>query len=69
MNACAAILDDAQANGAAHVEVFALDALARVAAEQGDIDRARALTELADHRMESASHFITDRDRDRRGMP
>ena len=30
---------------------------------QGDIDTARALCELADRRMESASHFITDRDR------
>jgi predicted ATPase/DNA-binding SARP family transcriptional activator len=58
-----AILADARAEDAAHVEVFALDALARAAAEQGDIDTARDLSELADGRMESASHFITDRDR------
>ena len=58
-----AILDDARINDAAHVEVFALDALARTALEQGDIDNARVLSELADRRMESASHFITDRDR------
>jgi len=58
-----ATLDDARTNDAAHVEVFALDALARSAAERGDIDRATALSELADSRMEYASHFITERDR------
>jgi predicted ATPase/DNA-binding SARP family transcriptional activator len=58
-----AILDTARADDAAHVEVFALDALARAAIERGDIDTARALSELADRRMEAASHFITDRDR------
>ncbi len=58
-----AILDDARTNDAAHVEVFALDALARAAVAHGDIDTARALSDLADRRMESASHFITDRDR------
>jgi predicted ATPase/DNA-binding SARP family transcriptional activator len=58
-----AILDDARADDAAHVEVFALDALARTAAERGDIDTARALCELADGRMKFASHFITERDR------
>ncbi|HEY4610611.1 MAG TPA: BTAD domain-containing putative transcriptional regulator [Ilumatobacteraceae bacterium] len=57
------ILDDARTDNAAHVEVFALDALARSALEQGDVDASRALSELADRRMQSASHFITDRDR------
>jgi hypothetical protein len=38
-------------------------ALARIAMEQGDQDTARALAAQADRRMESASHFITDRDR------
>jgi predicted ATPase/DNA-binding SARP family transcriptional activator len=57
------ILDSARANDAAHVEVFALDALAREAIEHGDIDTARALSESADRRMQAASHFITDRDR------
>jgi tetratricopeptide (TPR) repeat protein len=48
---------------AAHVEVFALDALARFAAQSGDIEMARRLCESADRRMEAASHFITDLDR------
>ena len=47
----------------APVEVFALDALARIAAERGDIATARDLCEAADRRMESASHFITELDR------
>ena len=58
-----AILDDARRNDDAHVEVFALDALARIAAEAGDIATARELCETADRRMEAASHFITDLDR------
>ena len=59
----ATILDDARDNGDAHVEVFALDALARVAADAGDIATARDLCERADRRMGAASHFITDLDR------
>ena len=47
----------------APVEVFALDALARIAAAAGDISTARDLCEAADRRMEAASHFITDLDR------
>jgi predicted ATPase/DNA-binding SARP family transcriptional activator len=58
-----AILDDARLDDDAPVEVFALDALARIAAEGGDIATARDLCEAADRRMESASHFITDVDR------
>jgi hypothetical protein len=58
-----AILDDARRTDDAPVEVFALDALARIAAEGADIDAARSLCEASDRRMESASHFITDRDR------
>ena len=58
-----AILDDARRNDAAHVEVFALDGLARVAAEAGDIVTAHDLSETADQRMQAASHFITDLDR------
>jgi tetratricopeptide (TPR) repeat protein len=57
------ILDAARNNDEAHVEVFAIDALARAAAQKGDIDTAHALCESADRRMEAASHFITDRDR------
>ena len=47
----------------APVEVFALDALARIADGAGDASTARDLSEAADRRMEAASHFITDRDR------
>jgi predicted ATPase/DNA-binding SARP family transcriptional activator len=58
-----AILDDARHNGEAHVEVFALDALSRIAAESGDIATARDLCRSADQRMDAISHFITDLDR------
>ena len=58
-----AILDDARRNDDAHVEVFALDALARIAADTGDLVEAQNLCEVADRRMESASHFITELDR------
>ena len=50
-------------NDDAPVEVLALDALARIAAETGDIAKAQDLCETADRRMEAASHSITDRDR------
>ncbi len=58
-----AILDAARVNDDAPVEVLALDALARIAAETDDIARAQDLCETADRRMEAASHSITDRDR------
>jgi hypothetical protein len=58
-----AILDHARINDDAPVEVFALDALARIAADAGDIATARDLCEAADRRMKAASHFITDFDR------
>ena len=58
-----AILDDARRDDDAPVEVFALDALARIAADAGDIAAARDLCEAADRRMEAASHFITELDR------
>jgi tetratricopeptide (TPR) repeat protein len=57
-----AILDDARLGDDAPVEVFALDALARIAAERGET-AARDLCEAADRRMGSAAHFITERDR------
>jgi hypothetical protein len=57
-----AILDHARLDDDAHVEVFALDALARIAADGGDIATARDLCETADRRM-AASHLITDFDR------
>ena len=59
----AAILDEAHHDDDAVVEVFALDALARIAAEAGDIDTARRLCARADRRMADASHLITDLDR------
>jgi predicted ATPase/DNA-binding SARP family transcriptional activator len=59
----AAVLHEAQGKGEAHVEVFALDALARIAAEAGDPAAAAALCEQADRRMAGASHFITELDR------
>jgi hypothetical protein len=58
-----AILAAAHGNDDAPAEVFALDALARIAADAGDVARARDLCETADVRMEFASHFITERDR------
>jgi predicted ATPase len=58
-----AILDDARRNDDAPVEVFALDALGRLAADEGDLAAARARCAAADRRMESASHFITELDR------
>ena len=57
------LIADARRNNLAHVEVFALDALARIAAAAGDITRARELCETADRRIEDASDFITDLDR------
>jgi len=57
------ILDEARLNDDAPVEVFALDALARIAATAGDPTRASTLSEAADRRMEAASHFITELDR------
>jgi predicted ATPase/DNA-binding SARP family transcriptional activator len=58
-----ALRDDAGRTGDAPVEVFALDALARIAAEAGDVAAARNLCQAADGRMASASHFIAERDR------
>jgi predicted ATPase/DNA-binding SARP family transcriptional activator len=58
-----AVLDQARNDDRAHVEVFALDALARIAAEAGDIEAARELCDSADRRMEAVSHFISERDR------
>jgi predicted ATPase len=59
----ARILDDARRSGDAPVEVFALDALARLAATASDVTGARDLCAAADERMAAAAHFITDRDR------
>jgi hypothetical protein len=58
-----AILEDAERNDTAHVEVFALDGLARVAAMAGDFVAAQRVCEAADRRMHAASTFITELDR------
>ena len=58
-----AILAEARRTDQAHVEVFALDALARIAADSGNTAGARSLCAIADQRMDAASHFITDFDR------
>jgi predicted ATPase/DNA-binding SARP family transcriptional activator len=58
-----AILADARRDDAAHVEVFALDALARLSVVAGDPAAARDLCEEADRRMGVAAHFITEQDR------
>jgi predicted ATPase/DNA-binding SARP family transcriptional activator len=57
------ILAAARREDDAPVEVFALDALARIATEAGDAATARERTAEADRRMRSASHFITELDR------
>ena len=59
----AAILDRARREDDAPVEVFALDALARIADAVGDTSTARDLCQAADRRMEAAAHFIADLDR------
>ena len=59
----AGILDDARRRDDAPVEVFALDALGRVAAQAGDAATAQDLCEEADRRMDAASHFIAELDR------
>ncbi len=58
-----AILGEARGADDAPVEVFALDALSRLATGLGEKDAARDLLEEADLRMEDASHFITEVDR------
>ncbi|MEA2286561.1 MAG: hypothetical protein QOJ21_2604 [Solirubrobacteraceae bacterium] len=58
-----AILDAARVDDDPPVEVFALDALARMALDTGDVGTARELGEAADRRMDAASHFISERDR------
>ena len=58
-----ALLAEARVQDDAPVEVFALDALARIAAEAGDTASARDLCRAADRRMDAASHFIASLDR------
>jgi hypothetical protein len=57
------LLAEARRDDLPHVEVFALDALAHIAADAGDLAKAHQLCGRADRRMEDAAHFITDFDR------
>ena len=57
------ILDEARRHDDAPVEVFALDALARIAAATPDVSTARDRCADADRRLSAAAHFITDLDR------
>jgi len=57
------LLVRAREHEAAHVEVFALDALARRAADTGQQAEALRLLASADRRMDEVSHFITEHDR------
>jgi hypothetical protein len=58
-----AVLGASRQKNDAPVEVFALDALARVSVLAGEVARARELCAAADRRMPAASHFITELDR------
>jgi len=53
----------AEEDGDTPVQVFALDALARLATAAGETVQARRLSATADQAMTAASHFITERDR------
>jgi predicted ATPase/DNA-binding SARP family transcriptional activator len=57
------ILADARREGTVHVEVFALDALGRLALQAGDSSTADDLWAEADRLMGMSSHFITQHDR------
>ncbi|MFN8049820.1 MAG: BTAD domain-containing putative transcriptional regulator [Acidimicrobiales bacterium] len=57
------LLAEARERSDAPVEVFALDALARLADAGGDARAALDYDDEADRRMAAASHFITERDR------
>jgi predicted ATPase len=57
------LLDDARLRDDAPVEVLALDALAHIAADTGNLDTARRLCAAGDQRMEAAAHFISELDR------
>jgi predicted ATPase len=57
------LVDQARAADDAPVEVFALDALARLARARGDDGEAGALAAAADERMAAAAHFIAAVDR------
>jgi tetratricopeptide (TPR) repeat protein len=57
------LLDEARAAGNREVEVYALDAMARIAAERGDRQRARELLGTADALAPAVVHLVDDHDR------
>jgi tetratricopeptide (TPR) repeat protein len=57
------VLDEAGVAGNQEVEVYALDALARIAAERGDRERARELLGTADSLAPAVAHLVDDHDR------
>ena len=57
------VLVEARGTDAPHVEVFALDGLARLAAMACDDEEALRLLDEADRRMGDAAHFVTEHDR------
>jgi uncharacterized protein HemY len=57
------LLDEAGAAGNREVEVYALDALARIAAERGDRARAGELLNRADSLAPAVVHLVDDHDR------
>jgi tetratricopeptide (TPR) repeat protein len=57
------VLDEARGTGNTEVQLFALDALARLAAAAGDVDSARSLVTEADELAPLLAHAVDDRDR------
>ena len=57
------LLDEAGSAGNREVEVYALDALARIAAERGDRARARELLDTAESLAPTVVHLVDDHDR------
>jgi tetratricopeptide (TPR) repeat protein len=57
------VLATARSAGDAEIEVLTLDRLARLHAEQGRVDQAHELHELAEARLPAARHLVTDGDR------
>jgi predicted ATPase/DNA-binding SARP family transcriptional activator len=57
------VLDEAVAEGSAEVQVYALDALARAAADGGDHERAAGLLATADALAAGVTHLVDEADR------
>ena len=57
------VLDEARSTENLEVQLFALDALARLAAESGDLDTARALLTESDALAPQVAHAVDESDR------